>query len=113
MQKLRIANLQTGMVLNEINLAKNNLISAEEFRAIHEGDEIIYLKGEAVVRTGKLLVPFHANAFRILNDFTLSPEEIPQEHYRDTQGQAEIEAAALYESQLFPWPLEFPDSVGA
>jgi DNA helicase-2/ATP-dependent DNA helicase PcrA len=39
MQKHRVKDLSTGMVLREISLAKNNLISQEEFRVLHEGDK--------------------------------------------------------------------------
>jgi len=39
MKKLRIDNLSIGMVLREISLAKNNLISVSEFRDLYEGDK--------------------------------------------------------------------------
>ena len=38
MKKLHVKNLSVGMVLREISLAKNNLISVEEFRDLYEGD---------------------------------------------------------------------------
>ena len=39
LKQLRIKNLSLGMALNEISLAKNNLITAEEFRSLYEGDK--------------------------------------------------------------------------
>jgi len=39
MKQLRVKNISIGMVLTEISLAKNNLISVEEFRTLYEGDK--------------------------------------------------------------------------
>jgi DNA helicase-2/ATP-dependent DNA helicase PcrA len=39
MKKLNIKDLSTGMVLREISLAKNNLITLDEFRVLYEGDK--------------------------------------------------------------------------
>lgn len=39
MQKLKIKNLPTGYVMQEISLAKNNLISVKEFRELYQEDE--------------------------------------------------------------------------
>jgi DNA helicase-2/ATP-dependent DNA helicase PcrA len=39
MKDAGIKDLSTGMVLSEISLAKNNLISVEEFRDLYEGDK--------------------------------------------------------------------------
>lgn len=39
MKELGVKDLSTGMVLSEISLAKNNLISVEEFRDLYEGDK--------------------------------------------------------------------------
>ncbi len=39
MKQLRVKNLSVGMVLNEISLAKNNLIAVEEFKTLYEGDK--------------------------------------------------------------------------
>ena len=39
MKDLGVKDLSTGMVLSEISLAKNNLISVEEFRDLYEGDK--------------------------------------------------------------------------
>jgi DNA helicase II / ATP-dependent DNA helicase PcrA len=38
MKKLKIKDISTGMVLREIGLAKNNLISVSEFADLYEGD---------------------------------------------------------------------------
>ena len=37
-QQLRLKGLSIGMVLREISLAKNNLITVDEFKALYEGD---------------------------------------------------------------------------
>ena len=39
MRDLKVKNLSLGMVMQEISLAKNNLISVEEFRALYDGDK--------------------------------------------------------------------------
>ena len=39
MKKLRMKDLSVGTVLREISLAKNNIISPEEFRDLYEGDK--------------------------------------------------------------------------
>lgn len=39
LKQLRIKNVSLGMALREISLAKNNLITAEEFRSLYEGDK--------------------------------------------------------------------------
>jgi len=39
MTKLGVKNLSVGMVLSEVSLARNNLISVEEFRVLYEGDK--------------------------------------------------------------------------
>ena len=39
MKQLRIKDLSVGMVLREISLSKNNLISVEEFRDLCQGDK--------------------------------------------------------------------------
>jgi len=45
-KKLRIKNLPTGMVLSEISLSKNNLISVDEFRTLYEGDKTMLKVGD-------------------------------------------------------------------
>ena len=39
MKELGVKDLSTGMVLSEISLAKNNLISVQEFKDLYEGDK--------------------------------------------------------------------------
>jgi len=39
MKDLKVKNLSIGMVMQEISLAKNNLILVEEFRTLYEGDK--------------------------------------------------------------------------
>lgn len=39
MKQVKVKDLSTGMVLREISLAKNNLISVEEFKDLYEGDK--------------------------------------------------------------------------
>ena len=39
MKEQKVKNLSIGMVMQEISLAKNNLISIEEFRTLYEGDK--------------------------------------------------------------------------
>jgi DNA helicase-2/ATP-dependent DNA helicase PcrA len=39
MKKVKVKDLSTGMVLREISLAKNNLISVDEFRSLYESDK--------------------------------------------------------------------------
>lgn len=46
MKQLRIKDLSMGMVLNEISLAKNNLISVEEFRELYQGDKTMLRVGD-------------------------------------------------------------------
>ena len=38
-RKLKFKNLQAGTVMREISLSKNNLIDAQEFRVMHEGEK--------------------------------------------------------------------------
>jgi hypothetical protein len=64
MKKKRIRNIPTGLVLREIGLAKNNLISVEEFCHLYEGDDTmlkiadVYEAYEAEKRK-KLLLDFN------------------------------------------------------
>ena len=63
MQKKKVKNLPSGMILREISLAKSNLISPEEMRAIYQGDgtmQQIALVAEAYEeeKQSKLLLDF-------------------------------------------------------
>lgn len=46
MKKLRIKDVSIGMVLSEISLAKNNLISVDEFRDLYQGDKTMLKVGD-------------------------------------------------------------------
>jgi DNA helicase-2/ATP-dependent DNA helicase PcrA len=46
LKQLRVKNLSISMVLTEISLAKNNLVSVEEFRTLHEGDKTMLKVGD-------------------------------------------------------------------
>ncbi|HSM89558.1 MAG TPA: UvrD-helicase domain-containing protein, partial [Desulfobacterales bacterium] len=39
MRRLKAKELSIGMVLREISLGKNNMVSVEEFRCLYEGDK--------------------------------------------------------------------------
>jgi DNA helicase-2/ATP-dependent DNA helicase PcrA len=39
MKRLKVKDLSIGMILREISLAKSNLITADEFRLLYEGDK--------------------------------------------------------------------------
>ena len=72
MQKHRIKDLSTGMVLREISLAKNNLISVEEFRVLHEGDKTMARIGDIYEiydqkKSKKLLLDFDDLLFEVYN----------------------------------------------
>jgi DNA helicase II / ATP-dependent DNA helicase PcrA len=41
LKKLKIRNIPSGMVLREIGLAKNNLITTEEFKDLYNGDDTL------------------------------------------------------------------------
>jgi len=64
LKKLKIRNIPSGMVLREIGLAKNNLITIDEFKALYDGDNTmmkvadVYLAYENDKRT-KLLMDFN------------------------------------------------------
>jgi len=64
MKKIKVRNIPTGMILREIGLAKNNLISVDEFDALYGHDETmikiceIYRAYEAD-KLKKLLVDFN------------------------------------------------------
>jgi len=64
LKKLKIRNIPSGMVLREIGLAKNNLITIEEFKALYDGDDTmmkiadVYHAYENDKRT-KLLMDFN------------------------------------------------------
>ena len=46
MKKLKIKHIPTGLVLSEINLSKSNMISIDEFKAIHTDNDMMSNIGE-------------------------------------------------------------------
>ncbi|RJR43945.1 MAG: ATP-dependent helicase [Desulfobacteraceae bacterium] len=46
MKKMKVKDLSIGLVLSEISLAKNNLISVDEFKEIYAGDKTMLKVGE-------------------------------------------------------------------
>jgi len=76
MKKLKVKDLSIGMVLREISLAKNNLISVDEFRALYEGDKSMIKVGDIYEsydreKSKKFLLDFDdllVESFRLLNE---------------------------------------------
>jgi len=63
MKQLKLKDLSIGMVLREIGLAKNNLISVDEFRDLYEGDKTMLkvadiYEGYDREKTRKMLMDF-------------------------------------------------------
>lgn len=87
MQKLRIKNLSTAMVLREISLAKNNLVSLEEFQEMYLGEETMQQVAQVFAayeaeKKKNLLLDFDdllLEAHRLLQE-----DESVQEKYRQT-----------------------------
>ncbi len=76
MKGMRLKDISLGMVLNEISLAKNNLIDVNEFRALYEGDKTmlkvatVYEKYEAE-KAKKYLMDFDdllVESYRLLHN---------------------------------------------
>jgi DNA helicase-2/ATP-dependent DNA helicase PcrA len=82
MKHMRLKDISLGMVLGEISLAKNNLISVEEFKILYEGDRTMLKVAEIYERYDrekekKYLLDFDdllLDTFRLLSD---------QSHVRD------------------------------
>jgi len=76
LKKLKYRDLPTGMVMNEIGLAKNNLISIQEFRDLYEGDKTMQKIADVYERYDlekekKLLMDFDdllAETFQLLSE---------------------------------------------
>jgi len=86
MKKLRIKDLSIGMVLREISLSKNNLISVEEFRDLYEEDLTMLKVGsvfEAYERekSKNMLMDFDDLLIRTYE--TLKDSEEVREKYRE------------------------------
>jgi len=76
MKKLKIKDLSIGMILREISLAKNNLISVEEFRDLYEGDKTMQkvadvYEGYDQTKEKKMLMDFDdllVETYRLLSE---------------------------------------------
>ena len=87
MQKLKVKNIPTGIILSEINLAKNNLVTADVFGEIHSGDEYMQKIADIFAayeteKKRKLLMDFNdllINAHHLLNT-----DADVRERYRQT-----------------------------
>jgi len=63
MKQLRVKDLSIGMVLNEISLSKNNLVTVDEFRELYQGDKTMLKVGDVYEaydreKSKKLLLDF-------------------------------------------------------
>ncbi len=86
-KKLGIKDISTGMVIREISLAKNNLITIEEFRSLYEGDRTMLQVADIAEvyereKKKKLLLDFDDLLF--LTHELLSQDAMVREKYRDT-----------------------------
>jgi len=76
MKQLKLKDLSMGMVLREISLAKNNLISVQEFRDLYEGDGTMMKLADIYEaydreKARKMLMDFDdllVEVYRILNE---------------------------------------------
>jgi DNA helicase-2/ATP-dependent DNA helicase PcrA len=76
MKQLRVKDLSIGMVLNEISLAKNNLITVGEFRELYQGDKTMLKVGDVYEvydreKARKLLMDFDdllVDTYKLLNE---------------------------------------------
>jgi DNA helicase II / ATP-dependent DNA helicase PcrA len=76
MKKLRINDLSIGMILREISLAKNNLISIDEFRDLHVDDKTMIKVGDVyesydMEKSKRMLMDFDdllVETYRFLRD---------------------------------------------
>ena len=78
LKQLRVKNVSLGMALNEISLAKNNLITVDEFRDLYQGDKIgsriseIYETYDRE-KAKKLLLDFDDLLFEVYKLFSSHP----------------------------------------
>ena len=85
-KKLKIKEISTGIVICEISLAKNNLISIEEFRSLYEGDKTMLQVADIAKvyereKKKKLLMDFDDLLFEVYT-LLLENTEI-RDKYRD------------------------------
>jgi DNA helicase-2/ATP-dependent DNA helicase PcrA len=87
MKKLKVKDLSIGMILREISLAKNNLITVDEFRDLYSDDKTMLKVAEIYEaydkeKSKKMLKDFDdllMEAFRLLNE-----KKGVREKYRET-----------------------------
>ena len=87
LKDLKVKNLSLGMILREISLAKNNLVSLDEFRALYEGDSTMLKVAEVFEeyefrKAKKMLLDFDdllLEALRLLDE----SEEV-RDKYRES-----------------------------
>jgi len=86
MKKLRFKDIPIGTVLREISLAKNNLISADEFRDLYEGDKTMIMiadiyEGHDKEKKKKMLLDF--DDLLVETHLLLKENKAVKERYRD------------------------------
>jgi len=80
MKKLKVKDISIGLVLSQISLAKNNLISVYEFRSLYEGDRTML----------KVADIYEAYDREKSKKFLLDFDDLLLESYRLLNGNAEI-----------------------
>lgn len=86
MKRLKAKDISIGMVLSEISLAKNNLITVEEFRDLYEGDKTMLRIGKIyeaydTEKNKKMLMDFDdllIETYRLLRDSVEAREKYRQ-----------------------------------
>lgn len=78
LKHLKIKNVSLGMALSEISLAKNNLITVEEFRSLYEGDRTVLRIADIYEaydreKTKKMLLDFDDLLFEVYKLFSSHP----------------------------------------
>ena len=87
MKQLKVKGLSAGMIMNEISLSKNNLISHDEYRDLYEGDKLMLKVAEVYEaydreKSKKMLLDFDDLIFSTYRLLSSKPEI--REKYRDT-----------------------------
>ena len=94
MKSLKYKDLAIGMVLREISLAKNNLITISEFRDLYAGDKTMLKVADVYElydrrKSSKMLMDFDdllVNACQLLKSDEHGPPEIPGNFQASTGG---------------------------
>ena len=87
MKQLKVKGLSAGMIMNEISLSKNNLISHDEYRDLYEGDKLMLKVAEVYEaydreKSKKMLLDFDDLIFSTYRLLSSKPEI--REKYRET-----------------------------